>query len=103
MNPLDNLPSECKEKQEFVSKRPFIQRLLLAYAPTTRLGWLYRLLFYIFTGATLITLSSYKTDDFRKPAFQENTRHELIGTAVLFMLPMISVRWLAIMADRQET
>lgn len=103
MDRLDSLQAECKEKRDFVNKRPFIQRLLLAYAPTTRLGWLYRLLFYMFAGATLLTLSSYKASDFSKPAFQKNTGYELIGVAALFMLPMIFIRQLAIIADRQET
>ncbi len=80
-------------------ERNFLQRLFLAYWPKTISGWLLHTLFYMFLGGILLSLALDLA--YLDPETGQQTFFVTFGALVLFLLPMLFVRLLAIRVERR--
>jgi len=99
----EQLTEEREKKEEEVEEKNLLQRLFLAYWPSSVAGWVWHTLFYMFLSITvLILLTAFGIDPETNQFSIETLQEDIIMVLVLLVLPMLFIRWLAIRTDRKE-
>jgi hypothetical protein len=92
---------EEEEEQDIESgERNLLQRLFLAYWPHNAAGWVWHTLFYMFLGMTVLWAFAIGIDPDTGQFSMDVFWSDLVLTALLFIFPLLFIRWLAVRTDR---